>query len=83
MQSIQSAELPIALLADHLALLRVFPLSERENTEDLPSARAKIFLGGTLVHEITLASKAGPIPTDLDQSALANSLNATIPAEFI
>lgn len=82
-QSIQSIEIPVALVADNEALLRVFPLSERENANDLPSARVEVFLGGALVHEISLPSKAGPIPTVLDQSSLADSLNATIPAEFI
>lgn len=82
-QSIQSRELPIALVADREALLRVFPTAEGTNAERMPAVRANLYLGGTLAHTLEVPSAPGPIPTELDESSLDRSVNARLPDEFV
>lgn len=82
-QAIQSRELPIALVADEEALLRVFPTAAQSNSERLPRVQANFYLGGELTHEIDIPSGEGPIPTLLDESSLDRSADATVPAEVV
>ncbi len=82
-QSIQSRELPIALVADKEALLRVFPTAGQANSERIPRVRADFYLAGTLRHEIDIPSSPGPVPTRLNESSLEQSANATVPAEIV
>ena len=82
-QAIQSRELPIALVADEEALLRVFPTAERSNSERIPRIRADFYLAGELTHEIDIPSSPGPVPTLLDEGSLERSANATVPAEIV
>ena len=82
-QAVQSRDLPIALVADEQALLRVFPTAEQANSERIPRVQAELFLGNTLRHEIDIPSSPGPIPTRLDESSLDQSANAIVPAQFV
>ena len=82
-QAIQSRELPIALVADEEALLRVFPTAARANSERMPEVRASFYLRGTLAHSVNIPSGPGPVPTDLDESSLDFSVNADVPAEVV
>ncbi|MCY3855537.1 MAG: Ig-like domain-containing protein [Rhodospirillales bacterium] len=82
-QAIQSRELPIGLVADEEALLRVFPTASRSNSERIPRVRADFYLAGMLRHEIDIPSSPGPIPTRLDESSLERSADATVPAEVV
>ena len=82
-QAIQSRELPIALVADEEALLRVFPTAAQSNSERLPPVRAYFYLGGELTHESEIPSGESPVPTLLDESSLDRSADATVPAEIV
>ncbi len=82
-QTIQSRELPIALVAGEEALLRVFPTAARANTDPMPAVRADFYLGGTFAHSVSIDAGSDSIPTVLDESSLENSVNATLPAGFV
>ena len=82
-QAIQSRELPIALVAGREALLRVFPTAARANSKRMPSVRATFYLNGTLAHSVDIPSGPGPIPTQLDESSLDRSANASVPAAVV
>ena len=82
-QAIQSRELPIALVADEEALLRVFPTAAQSNSERIPPVRADFYLRGELTHEVDIPSSEGPVPTLLDESSLERSADATVPAEIV
>ena len=82
-QAAQSLELPIALVAGEEALLRVFPTAARANSERMPPVRAFFHLNGSLVHSVDIPDKPGPVPTEVDESSLARSANAPVPAEIV
>ena len=82
-QAIQSRDLPVALVADREALLRVFPTASRANSARMPAVRASFYLGGSLAHSVDIPSGPGPVPTELDEGSLERSANAPVPAEVI
>ena len=82
-QAVQSRELPIALLAGEEALLRVFPTARRSNSASIPKVRATFYRDGSVVHSVDIDSKPGPVPTTVDEGALAMSANATVPADVV
>ncbi|MXW21321.1 MAG: hypothetical protein F4Z95_10995 [Gammaproteobacteria bacterium] len=83
MQAIQSRELPIALVADEGALLRVFPTADQTNSERIPRVQADFYLAGMLRHEIDIPASPGPVPTRLDESSLESSADAMVPADIV
>ena len=82
-QSVQSRDIPIALLADESAALRVFPTAVRSNHENLPAIRATVYHDGELVHSLEMAGKTGPIPLEVDESSLEQSLIQMLPGNVI
>ena len=82
-QPVQDWDYPVSLIADREALLRVFVLATRANSEDIPEVVATFYVDGEETHEETIASRSGPIPTELDEGSLAKSSNADIPASVI
>ena len=82
-QSVQSRDIPIALLADESAALRVFPTAVRSNDEDLPAIRTSVYHGNEIVHSLETAGKNGPIPLEVDESSLEQSLIQMFPGNFI
>ena len=82
-QTVQSREFPVPLVAGEEALLRTFVTASRANREPLPRVRASFHVGGALVHTAEIPSSAGPIPTEVEQGSLAASANAAIPAAAI
>ena len=82
-QAAQSREFAVPLVAGEEALLRVFPTASRANAERIPHVRASFHLDGALAHVADIPGKAGPIPTEVDESSLARSANALIPAEVV
>ena len=82
-QSVQSRDFPVPLVAGKEALLRVFVTAARDNEERLPPVRASFHLNGALAHVADLPGKPGPIPTDVDEGSLAGSANAVIPGEVV
>ena len=83
-QTVQSREFPVPLVAGEEALLRTFVTASRANRESrLPPVRASFHVGGAPVHVAEMPASAGPIPTEVEQGSLAASVNAVIPADVI
>ncbi|MCY4572452.1 MAG: Ig-like domain-containing protein [Gemmatimonadetes bacterium] len=82
-QSTQSSEYPVPLVAGRSALLRVFVMSEKETTETIPPVRATFFVGGSEVHAVDIPAGTFAIPTEVQMGELGLSANAEIPAEVI
>ncbi len=82
-QSVQSRDFPVPLVAGKEALLRVFVTAARDNDERLPPVRASFHVNGALAHVADLPGKPGPIPTDVDEGSLAGSANGVIPGEVV
>ena len=77
-QATQSLDGRVPLVAGRKALLRVFATSNRINAFR-PAGRATFVREGDTVYTTALDSLAVGIPTELDESRLTRSLNATIP----
>ncbi|MDE2678145.1 MAG: Ig-like domain-containing protein [Gemmatimonadota bacterium] len=82
-QSTQSPEYPVPLVAGRSALLRVFVVSEKETAETIPPVRAMFFLNGTEVHAVDIPAGSGTLPTETHPGVMDLSANAEIPAEVI
>ncbi len=77
-QSAQERNYPVPLVPNRKALLRVFVTATKTNSEDIPKVVATFYVDDEKSHEVTIASKAGPIPTEVDESSLARSSNIEI-----
>ena len=77
-QSVQEREYPVPLVPNRKAMLRVFVTATKTNSEDIPKVVATFYVDDEKSHEVTIASKAGPIPTEVDESSLTRSSNAEI-----
>ena len=82
-QAVQSLEFPVPLLAGEEALLRVFAMAGRPNSERMPPVRASFYLDGGQVHVADIPGKPGPVPTSVVDVDLTKSANAGIPAEVL
>ncbi len=82
-QTAQSREFPVPLVAGETAVLRTFVTATRANSELRPPVRASFHVGAARVHVAEIPASAGPIPTEVEQRALAASANAVIPASVI
>ena len=82
-QSTQSTEYPVPLVAGRSALLRVFVVSEKETTETIPPVRATFFVNGTEVHAVDIPSGSLTIPTEMKLGVMDLSANVEIPADVI
>ena len=82
-QAVQSRDFPVPLVAGKEALLRVFVTASRANEERIPPIRASFYLNGVIAYVAEIASKAGPIPTEVDEGSLATSASALIPATVV
>ncbi len=82
-QTVQSREFPVPLVAGEKALLRTFVTASRANQEPRPRVRASFHVGGALVHVAEIPASTGPIPTEVEEGSLAASANAVIPAGVI
>ena len=77
-QQVQEREYPVPLVPNRETLLRVFVTATKSNNEDIPKVVATFYVDDEKSHEVTIASKAGPIPTKVDEGSLAKSSNAEI-----
>ena len=82
-QTIQSLEFPVPLIAGQRAMLRVFPTAGRATSAAIPAIRARFYRNGSETHEVNIRGKSAPIPTELYEGSLSTSANAEIPAEVI
>ena len=82
-QAVQSHKFPVPIIAGRKALLRVFPTATRTTSERIPPVRATFYLNGTSVHMVEIPGTSATIPTEVDESRLATSANAEIPADAV
>ena len=82
-QSVQSLDFPVALVAGTDALLRVFVTAERATSETIPEIRARFYQDDRETHVEHIPASSVPIPTEVSQGALSKSANATIPGSVL
>ncbi|MXX71288.1 MAG: hypothetical protein F4Y73_05410 [Gemmatimonadetes bacterium] len=82
-QAVQSRAFPVPLVAGETALLRVFPTAMQATGVGIPAVRARFYVNGRETHAVDIPGKSTPIPVAVDESSLAKSANAEIPAEII
>ena len=81
-QSTQTRDGAVPLVADKDAYLRVFVLANGANTLT-PSVRIRLSRNGTVQQTLTIPAPGSSVPTSVDQSSLAKSWNVKIPAATI
>ena len=82
-QSVQSREYPVPLVAGRPALLRVFVVSREAAGLPMPDVHARFFVGGTEVHSVEIASSASRVAARVDEGSLRGSANALIPGGVV
>ena len=82
-QSAQSRDHPVPLVAGKEALLRVFVTASKSTNEGIPPVRALLYLDGSESYRVTIPCKSTAIPTGVEEGSLAKSANAAIPARFV
>jgi len=82
-QSVQSRDFPVPLVAAREALLRVFVTASVATGEGIPPVRAHFYLDGTRTYTANIPAKSTAIPTEVDEGSLAKSANAKIPAGVV
>lgn len=82
-QQVQSREFPVPFVADEEALLRVFVVAPRAEGQPMPPVRATFYLDGAQVEVVELTPDSSFIRNVVDESELASSANAVIPASVI
>ena len=81
-QSVQTRDGSVPLVAGKDAELRVFVVANAANTFT-PAVRVRFYRAGALQQTLTIPAVASSVPTTVDQSSLANSWNAKIPGSTI
>ena len=88
-QAVQSREpqwrdqVPVPVVADKEALLRVFVTATSTTTETLPPATATFYVDDAETYTVEIDGTSEPIPTEVDEGSLDKSLNVTIPDSVI
>ena len=82
-QSVQSREFPVPLVAGERALLRVFPTARQATNAGIPTVRARFYANGRETYVEDITGRPTPIPTEVDESGLSTSANAEIPRHVI
>jgi hypothetical protein len=81
-QSTQTRDGAVPLVAGKDAYLRVFVVADRANSV-APAVRVRFYQGGTVAQTMTIAAGQQSTPTAVDQSTLAASWNVKIPGALI
>ena len=82
-QAAQSREFPVPLVAGEQALLRVFVTATRATEAGIPPVRARFFVDGRETYLRNIPGRTNAIPTRIDQSSLASSVNGRIPGHVV
>ncbi|MXW56449.1 MAG: hypothetical protein F4Z59_07215 [Gemmatimonadales bacterium] len=85
-QSTQSTEHPVPLVANRSALLRVFVASETEaanSRASIPPVSATFFINEVETYTVDIPAGSSAIPTEVEIGRLDLSANALIPTEYI
>jgi hypothetical protein len=81
-QSVQTRDGTVPLVAGKDAYLRVFVVANKANTL-APTVRVQLLKNGVPTETLTIPATGSSVPTGVDQSSLANSWNVKIPAATI
>ena len=82
-QAVQSHDVPVPLVADEEALLRVFVTAPSATGASLPPVRATFYVNGAETHVVDIPGRSSPIPLEFDEGDLSRSLNAPVPAGIV
>lgn len=81
-QSTQTRDGTVPLVAGKDAYVRVFALADRENTAT-PAVRVRFYQGGALKETMTIPAGESSVPTAVDQASLTSSWNTKVPGSLI
>jgi len=81
-QSTQTRDGAVPLVANKDAYVRVFVVASGENTL-APSVRVRLSQNGTVQQTFTIPAPASSVPTSVDQSSFSKSWNVKIPGSMI
>ena len=82
-QSVQSRDHPVPLVAGREALLRVFVTAPSGSRVAIPAVRATFYVAATEVYSAEIPGKPGPLPPGISEDSLAFSANVRIPGEVL
>ena len=82
-QSAQSRNHPVPLVAGREALLRVFPTVAPGSEAPVPMVRATFHVGGEEMYSVEIPGKPGPLPAEIDEGDLRISANVRIPGDVV
>ena len=82
-QAVQSRSIPVPLVADRDAWLRVFVTAPDSTSELIPPVRATFYEDGIETYTVEIPAGTEVIPTTVQEGRAAASANAYIPGEFI
>ena len=82
-QSAQSRDHPVPLVAGREALLRVFPTVAPQSVAPVPEVRATFHVGGEEVYSVEIPGKPGPLPAEIYEGDLRISANVRIPGDVV
>jgi hypothetical protein len=81
-QSVQTLNSTVPLVAGRNAVLRVFALANTTNSVQ-PSVRARFFINGVLANTLTVPASATSVPTALNEGSATASWNISVPGSLI
>ena len=82
-QSVQQREFPVPLVPGREALLRAFVTATRDTDEKIPPVVARFYRNGSETYTVTIPGKSVAMPTEVDESSLDKSSNASIPGTVV
>lgn len=82
-QTTQSADYPVPLVAGKNALLRVFVSVDEQFDADMPSMLATFYQDGVEVHTVQIRAQDSKIPPSIDEGSLSASANAVVPGSIV
>ena len=82
-QAVQSRSLPVPLVADRGAWLRVFVTAPDSTSELIPPVRATFYADGIEPYAVMIPAGTEVIPTTVQEGRASASANAYIPGEII
>ena len=84
-QSVQSREFAVPLVAGRQAMLRVFPTAPAGASVPVPPVRSSFYRSGgaAAVYTVDIEGKPGPLPVEIYEGDLAASANVRIPGDVV
>ena len=82
-QAVQSRSIPVPLVANRSAWLRVFVTAADATSEVIPPVRATFYVDDAETYTFRIPTGTTPIPTALNEGVTTGSANAYVPGEII